>query len=571
MQFPTLQQGSVSRESITRFGGLNACARIDEGEFAAMENGTGDYFPLAASRRKRGVYASPATCHGLIAKDTLCWVDGSKFVMGGYETELHLTEGPKQLVSMGAYVVIFPDKKYINTAELTDFGNLEAEFTSAGTVTFTPVDAGGEPLIPAYTQPEEPQEPENGTLWLDNSGAGALMQWSAGSGMWVTVESTLVRIASPGIGAAFRPGDGVSLTGGPEGVESQGVLADCGRDFVTLPGLLEGEQTVTEPVTVGRYVPNMDYVIECGNRLWGCRYGTSRSGAVVNEIYASKLGDFRNWSCFQGVSTDSYAVSLGADGCFTGAVQHLGYPVFFREGCIHKIYGSYPAAFRLQTTPCPGVQQGSSGSLALLGQTLYYKSPGGVCAYDGAAPVDVSGKLGRMPYSAASAGALGEKYYISMEDGAGNSHLLVYDARRGLWHREDGTRARNFCACRGDLFFLDGQGRIISIGGQGTPENDFHWQLETGEIGGLSPDYKTLSRLNLSLELEAGAEVTLAVSYDGGAEWREIARISGGKRRMLALPVAVRRCEYLRLRLEGTGAMRLHGITKTMEWGSDVP
>ena len=154
MQIPTLKQGNVSREHVTSFGGCHAGARIAEGEFAAMKNCTGDQFPLIATRRKRGVYAAPQKCNGLLAKDSLCWVDGSKFVMNGYETELHLTDSPKQLVSMGAYVIIFPDKKYINTADLSDSGNLEAEFTSAGTVKFTPVDGDGKPLIPAYTQPE---------------------------------------------------------------------------------------------------------------------------------------------------------------------------------------------------------------------------------------------------------------------------------------------------------------------------------------------------------------------------------------------------------------------------------
>ena len=445
MQIPTLKQGNVSRENVTSFGGYHAGARIAEGEFAAMKNCTGDQFPLIATRRKRGIHASPARCNGLLAKDSLCWVDGSKFVMNGYETELHLTDSPKQLVSMGAYVIIFPDKKYINTADLSDSGNLEAEFTSAGTVKFTPVDGDGKPLIPAYTQPEEPEKPENGALWLDTSGAGALLQWSAGTGMWVSVDNTLVRISCPNMGVSFRPGDGVQLTGVPAGVETSGVIADCGRDYVTVPGLLERENSLDTPVTVGRYLPLMDMVLECSNRLWGCRYGLNRAGTVVNEIYASKLGDFRNWNCFQGVSTDSYCVSLGADGPFTGAVQHLGYPVFFREDCIHRLYGSTPATFRLQTTPCPGVQQGCSRSLARVGQMLYYKSPTGVCAYDGAMPVTVSQKLGVMPCTRAAAGALGDKYYLCIQEEETTGRLWVYDTARGLWHREDDTRVRWFC------------------------------------------------------------------------------------------------------------------------------
>lgn len=568
MQIPTLKQGNVSRENVTSFGGYHAGARIAEGEFAAMKNCTGDQFPLIATRRKRGVYASPARCNGLLAKESLCWVDGSKFVMNGYETELHLTDSPKQLVSMGAYVIIFPDKKYINTADLSDSGNLEAEFTSAGTVKFTPVDGDGKPLIPAYTQPEEPEKPENGALWLDTSGAGALLQWSAGTGMWVSVDNTLVRISCPNMGVSFRPGDGVQLTGVPAGVETSGVIADCGRDYVTVPGLLEREASLDTPVTVGRYLPLMDMVLECGNRLWGCRYGLNRAGAVVNEIYASKLGDFRNWNCFQGVSTDSYCVSLGNDGPFTGAVQHLGYPVFFREDCIHRLYGSTPATFRLQTTPCPGVQQGCSRSLARVGQMLYYKSPTGVCAYDGAVPVTVSQKLGVMPCTRAAAGALGEKYYLCIQEEEPTGQLWVYDTARGLWHREDDSCVRCFCTCRDDLFFVNGAGEIISVMGRGQPEEEIPWMLETGMLGTLTPDSKTLTRLNLRLEL--AQQATVWVQYDGDDFWKPVATVYGSAGQCFNLPVAVRRCDRLRLRLEGTGFMRLSCITKTMERGSEV-
>ncbi len=568
MQIPTLKQGNVSRENVTSFGGYHAGARIAEGEFAAMKNCTGDQFPLIATRRKRGIHASPARCNGLLAKDSLCWVDGSKFVMNGYETELHLTDSPKQLVSMGAYVIIFPDKKYINTADLSDSGNLEAEFTSAGTVKFTPVDGDGKPLIPAYTQPEEPEKPENGALWLDTSGAGALLQWSAGTGMWVSVDNTLVRISCPNMGVSFRPGDGVQLTGVPAGVETSGVIADCGRDYVTVPGLLERETSLDTPVTVGRYLPLMDMVLECGNRLWGCRYGLNRAGAVVNEIYASKLGDFRNWNCFQGLSTDSYCVSLGNDGPFTGAVQHLGYPVFFREDCIHRLYGSTPATFRLQTTPCPGVQQGCSRSLARVGQMLYYKSPTGICAYDGAVPVTVSQKLGVMPCTRAAAGALGDKYYLCIQEEETTGQLWVYDTARGLWHREDDTRVRWFCTCRDDLFFVNGAGQIISVMGRGQPEEEISWMLETGMLGTLTPDSKTLTRLNLRLEL--AQQATVWVQYDGDDFWTPVATVYGSAGQCFNLPVAVRRCDRLRLRLEGTGFMRLSCITKTMERGSEV-
>ena len=46
-----------------------------------------------------------------------------------------------------------------------------------------------------------------------------------------------------------------------------------------------------------------------------------------------------------GLSTDSYYGNLGTDGKFTGAITHMGYPLFFKENCLHKVYGDYPAQF----------------------------------------------------------------------------------------------------------------------------------------------------------------------------------------------------------------------------------
>jgi hypothetical protein len=63
----------------------------------------------------------------------LCYVDGTKLFINNHEVnDLVLTDSPKQLVSMGAYLIIMPDKKYINTKDFTDNGRIEAEFEVAG-------------------------------------------------------------------------------------------------------------------------------------------------------------------------------------------------------------------------------------------------------------------------------------------------------------------------------------------------------------------------------------------------------------------------------------------------------
>lgn len=578
MEYPMLHSPETVRETIEQFYGYNAGRRIGEGEFSGMENLTSDSFPLLSPRKPRGLYAAPESCQGILARDTLCWVDGSKIVMDGYPVEMHLSirpeDCPKKLVSMGAYVIIFPDRKYINTACYPDRGNLDAEFTTVTDVTLTPAGINGETMLADYVQSTEPMDPAGGQIWLDTSGTTrVLMVWSASAGMWVEQGQSYIKIQSPGIGAAFRQYDGVTLTGlegeYPE-LMGANILWAADRDWVLIPGLLDRERRTQTPLTISRKMPDMDFVIESGNRLWGCRYGVDSDGGAINELYASKLGDFRNWSCFMGQTTDSYRASLGADGAFTGAITHLGYPLFFRETCMHKVYGSFPANFQIQTTPCRGVQRGSEESLAILDEVLFYKSVSGICAYDGSLPREISQALGQAAYHGAAAGAYRGKYYISMADAGGEYHLFVFDRARNLWHREDSTHVLQFCACRDELFLLDEAGLIRTVSGTGAREGAVRWWAETGDLGLHTPDNKYLVRLTLRLGLTPGAQVRIFVRYDELPDWEEAAALTGTGLSSFTLPLRVHRCDHLRLRLEGVGEAKLYSLTKTAEQGSDV-
>lgn len=59
----------------------------------------------------------------------------------------------------GAYVVVFPDRKYASTLDGADFGSLEARFEGNGAV-LTPCTLEGADRIPAHVQSAEPKEPE---------------------------------------------------------------------------------------------------------------------------------------------------------------------------------------------------------------------------------------------------------------------------------------------------------------------------------------------------------------------------------------------------------------------------
>lgn len=580
MRYPTLYEQESSRQVVDAFSGYNHNMRIGDGEFYDMKNMTSDYYPVLSPRGRRGVYASPDNVHGMIAKDALCYVDGTDFVMNEYRLYMGLNDEPKQLVSMGAYVIILPDKKYVNTLDTTDYGNIEATFTTTEDVTFELCRLDGETYANTTISATAPVSPQNLDLWIDTSSKPhTLKQYSDASAMWVSIATTYIKITSVGIGAAFAQYDGVQISGIlPEKLQDLNATMtvwERGDDYIVVVGMLDSVtvQTVAEgAVTVERRMPYMDYVIESENRLWGCRYGVAANGEVVNEIYASKLGDFKNWNCFMGLSTDSYAASCGTDGMFTGAITHMGYPLFWKEGCVHKVYGNYPANFQIQTTACRGVQKGCHNSLAIVNEVLYYKARNAICAYDGSLPLEVSNVLGNESYSDAVGGAHGNKYYVSMKDAVGDWHLIVYDTAKGMWHKEDNLQADAFCSCGGELYCIEhNTKKIITMLGSGNEyEITLPWMAETGEIGISSPDMKYVSRLTIRMSMEIGAEMNIYAQYDQSDLWERVASIMGTSLRSFSIPIRPRRCDHLKLRFEGEGMAKIYSITKTIEQGSEI-
>ena len=335
---------------------------------------------------------------------------------------------------------------------------------------------------------------------------------------------------------------------------------------MVISGMVSINRQIREEIRLSREVPEMDFVLQRENRLWGCRYGLNSRGQVVNEIYASKLGDFKNFHCFQGISTDSYHVSVGTDGPFTGAAVFGGYPLFFKENCIHKLYGTIPANFGIQTTPCRGVEQGSGDSLAQVNGQLYYKSAEGIRVYDGAVSQDISECLGDLHLGQAVAGGVENKYYICIQSPSGEHNLLVYDTLRNLWHREDNLPVKRFCTWGRKLCALTGEG-IWILNGQG--EETISWMVETGPLGVYLEGAKKLRKLRLHLALGDRAWLRLYIQYDSRGPWENLGLIRGSRLQSFLLPVKPRRCDHFRLRLEGQGDGALYHFTKIIGKGSE--
>ncbi len=606
MRLSTLAEIPSTPFVISNFNGYNHGVSVPDGQFYDMKNLASDYFPVLAPRRKRGTFEYPEgeshSTAGMTYKNDLCYVDNRKLYVDGKAVKgITLSDTPKQLISMGAYIIIMPDKVYVNTQDLSDCGDIEATFKTTGTVTYQISRVDGTVYSDVTVSDKAPEDPKGGQYWIDTSTTPhSLKVYADATAIWSPVATTYIRISGRNIAKNFKQWDGVKISGITAEFTSSKDLNDATsilydlyhdeeedgkNDYIVVVGFSDTVQTQSEPLTLSRYMPDMDFIVESNNRLWGCRYGLNANGDTVNEIYASKLGDFKNWNSYLGISTDSYTASCGTDGEWTGAISYLGYPLFFKENYMHKVYGNYPANYQIQSTPCRGVMKGAGKSLAIVNENLFYKSRNGVCMYNGSLPMEISQAFGKIKYSAvdeslsdklrngAVAGAFMNKYYISMKSEQDQTwNLFVYDTDYGMWHREDETRVDQFCAGSDEMYYIDSKTKTIrTVCGSGKLDEDpIEWMVETGIMGMSYVTKKYVSKLIMRIAMEVGTRIMFYIQYDSMGEWEHVASVTGTSLRSFSYNVKPKRCDHFRLRIIGRGDAKIYSITKTIEQGSDL-
>ena len=599
-----------TRNMLRVFGGLNETYSCTEAEYSAGINFSARNFPALSTRLPRRKLREEADLNGMYHLNGLLTVCGRDLVYTPDDTdEMEVTlkdaveNGKKTLVGIGTRILIFPDKLAFDTAS-RKVSALGAVWSGKNTsVEFAPCDAEGKVYEVSGCGPAEPDKPTDGQLFLRVedpekpwSSESTLEVYSEASGNWSAVVLDYCRTSAKGVGTDFAAEDTVTLTGSAAeqagqwneldgdrivydaGADALRVKADPGGEWfygrltrtgaavrwVSLDGSVSREFVSAEVVELERRVPDMDYLTECDNRVWGC-------SNKENVIYACKLGDPTNWFSYRGIAADSYAVTVGSDGPFTGAATCMGYALFFKENTLHKLYGSKPSDFQLSSLRCRGVARNAARSLCVLNETLYYLSSDGVMAWDGSIPAKVSAVLdaGRLAnVKQAVGGALDGRYYLHVSR-ENEVRLLVYDTERGLWHEED-VCSFEMASTGGQLYLWDGRALWAAdpsreAAGQRSEETEqgVEFALTTGDLGLDSPEERYLSRLTLRLDAACRSRVTVEVSYDGGP-WETAAALTvEGPRRNCDLHLVPRRCASLRLRLWGYGQITLRSLAKT--------
>ena len=568
--------------------------------------------------------------NGILGDVGFCAVWGGDFYyMGNKVEDITLDDGEKKLVAMGANILIFPDGVYYNTAT-GESGSMETGETHEGTgvfygnagivledgrvcgdeievnYTYTNVTPSGKDSLPLYlyfgelTSGKRIYDQKVGGNYFERIPArvkdgyieyvytGSFRSTSSGSYAHSCVFYSATewrRLPVKSISLAEAPsvtsnnlwanGERIHISGNLLTLEPAGYI---GSALTNIASAGTNSATINANYRwTGRNFPVFDYVCVHNNRLWGCRNGIQVSGTeAVNEIYCSKLNDFKVWTTSSETTTlagDPYTMSVGEYGAFTGCISHRGQLLFFKDNIVYRVSGNKPANFQIDKISESGLQSGCEKSLEIIDEVLYYKSRNGVFAYDGSIPQKISGALGDFYYTDAVAGKHFSKYYITMiHDGV--RKLYVYDTRYRLWHAEDDIDVRFFTEYNGALYGgVDNN--IVCLAGESAEifteaeiESDFDWSAESGDIGLSSPYQKYYHRLLIRMDMEIGARVKVELACDGG-DWLIVSDFTAPYKRSFLMPIVTPRCDHMRYRISGKGNSKIYSISYETETVGD--
>lgn len=564
----------VSRDGIRRtvqnkFGGYCHRAEAGDGVIFDMKNMWGGSYPAASSRppRKKLRLFSAASAANREFFDFCAW-DGVFYLLG------YSTAGGKITYTLSRF-----DPRTMDAPEQLPGWARESETLATSLRTWVKL---SERLIifpdgivydrsAGTVDTVECTVKKTGITFLDGSYAG------------VSATANTMKISGTSLG--FRAGDGVTVSGcvtHPENNTSLIIREVSEKAGYTYLAFYDGTFTVGEggsytesaEVTVSRSLPRdsaIEGAFECGGRVWAWGGG---------YMYASKVDDVYNWNVFDGLSSDSWASECPGGGELSAGCAYLGYPTFFKEDGIYRVYGSDASEFRIVSTQCPGVRSGGELSLAQAGGYLYYHSKNGIMRYSGGMPSPVYDSFGDLRFTHSWGGSDGVRYYVRLSNssGAGASVTYMYDTTLGQWYCYDTLAYQRF-SWDGNLWGMNNYGEIYLMNGDAgdvpgvliPDESPMQSEVIFTDFTCGVPSRKGISKLLFRCVLAEGSSVTVSIRYNGTGEWVSAGTVSAPAevKKTVSVPVIPRRCDTFAVKLTAVGSWKLLTLAYENYEGSD--
>ena len=555
-----------------QFNGYCHTTNCSEGQIWDMKNISGRAWPYLRPIRNR-VPGSIKCSNGLFSHDALGWINGTELWYDGH-LAAYVEDSKKTVAVMGNRIVIFPDKLILNASYkrlgvYSSLGALKSAVTAPKE--FNAYGIGEAVPYEIYVW--------NGTEWVSNGKEVEPMEnkktvgsvtFTNGTYKGVNADANTMTLKIMASECGFKVGDAVTISGCTKHKENNKTAVIREIDgfqirFYENAFKLDGtdgltEYTETGPITIARTVPDMDVVCAVNNRLWGAKDDT---------IYASKLGDPTNFNVFDGLTSDSWFQSTGTAGEFTACVSYLGYPMFFKENQIFKIYGTNAENFQYSQSATVGVKKGADKSLAIAGDVLYYLSPNGLTAYTGGIPESITAQFGEVKYTRAVSGSDGRRLYAAMERAGGEKELFCLDTDNGMLTKEDDLSVWQWCCFGEKLYGVKTDGNTVIVNGDEGSECPAS-EVEFGDFYEQTMNRKSVSGLQVRGIVDQSASIAIFIQYDSDGKWNKVAELKPTKKQSFQFPVKLKRCDHFRIKFEGSGYWELQSMAKEVRVGSGV-
>ena len=584
-----LRSPRTEKVYVGEFKGINRTASAEDGYFYRSENMSGKAYPAASVRGRRAIIRPLTSCDGFCGDDTLIWVENGKLYYGGNElSDVHLTEGRKEILRLGSYILVFPDLVYRNISDPEDSGSISHSYTAEEGMRISMTDESFQQISDFYIATELPKTAVSGEICALVSGDAAPVIKRFDGHSFKTVK-TFIKLEGAGIGAGFQVGDTLECAGLERYVGDHFTVAKKEASALYCEGVVLTPGEVAS-VYISRVMPLYDHITVSGNRIYAVRRGYDRDGNFVSRIYASAKGDPKNWSVYGG----GLVADCDLHGEFTAVADYLGSPVAFTENALAEIREKN-GYLTVTSVVGDGVEKGAANSCKSVGYRLYYKGKRGVFSYDGSYPKCISLGLedGLCVTSDGVPGAAyGGKYYVKLSSTKETTAIYIYDVFDKQWQREDDPGVVSFAVRGGGLYasFEDPSSENEKCGlllfgydesadeeksycaplGYPVPEQRVAWYCESGKIGldGLSGVYPV--RLNLRVKVRDGGDMSVALIYDENETAEKAISIPKRTVGAITVPVAIKKCDTLRIRFSGHGSCEILGYEISYQNGGEV-
>ena len=550
-------------------GGLSVCHGL-----TSFADGS-----LRARGRRRRIRGF-TDAQGILADGTLGYVDNGRLYYGGNEINgVYLTPGEKNIVRVGRFLTVFPDEAYVDLENTDVCGYMSTSVTLGDESLVTLTDENRTVIETFSLSTALPDEGENGQVCVIRKSSGEYEAYRCLDGKWGIIRP-YVKISAPGVGLGFAVGDTVNCVGMPDFVGDHFRIAYGVSDAIYYEGVIPSE-FIPRGVTLKRTVPAFDYCTASGGRLYGVRRGFDKDGALVCKVYASAENDPFNFSLYGGGSE----CSLDACGEITGICAYEGNLAVFTESEIFetRIKGG---ALIATVTKGYGLEKGAEKSAVSFGGAIYYKSPVGICKYDGSYPERISGVLDRRLYcdgSGSPAYVVNGEYCINIALSETEKAIYVYDIEREAWRTQEGSGAFAYAKlnelvyamCRDKLILMNGEDAEAAekeLFSDGSAEDSAisPWRLESARIS--DPALKSMAPVKLKVDvgLASESEMTVGVITGNGNEPSRVVSIPKGTDGVYAVALTPKRTDAVRAVIYGKGDAVIRGYRLEYRGGGEV-